>query len=182
MAKKNEQVVPDEIVTSKIYFIRKHKVMLDEDLADLYEVETKQLKRQVRRNLNRFPADFMFMFTKKEYENLRSQSGSSRWGGTRFLPMAFTEQGAAMLSSVLNSERAVKVNIQIIRIFTRMRQMLFNYKDLLLKLDRLEVQTGKYTEDIKAVFNYIKQLLVPVKQVNRKRIGFRRTEEKGEYD
>ena len=96
--------------------------------------------------------------------------------------MAFTEQGVAMLSSVLNSERAVKVNIQIIRIFTRMRQMLFNYKDLLLKLDRLEVQTCENTEDIKAVFNYIKQLLVQVEQVNRKRIGFRRTGEKGEND
>ena len=154
--------------------------MLDEDLAELYEVETKQLKRQVRRNASRFPSDFMFVLTKKEFENLRSQIGASRWGGSRFLPMAFTEQGVAMLSSVLNSERAIKVNIQIIRIFTRMRELLLNYKDILLKLERLENQTIQNTGNIKVVFDYIKQLLVPVEQVNRKRIGFRRTNEKAE--
>ena len=113
--------------------------MLDEDLAELYEVETKQLKRQVRRNIDRFPEeDFMFELTRDELENLRSQIGTSSWGGSRYMPMAFTEQGVAMLFSVLNSARAIKVNIQIIRIFTRMREMLLTHKDILLKLEQLE--------------------------------------------
>ena len=124
----------DELVISRIYYIREQKVMLDRDLAELYGVETKQLKRQVRRNIDRFPEDFMFELNEEEFENLRCQSGTSRWGGDRYLPMAFTEQGVAMLSSVLNSSRAIGVNIQFIRIFTRMREMLFNYKDILLKL------------------------------------------------
>jgi hypothetical protein len=169
-----ERVVSDEVVAGKIFYIRKHKVLLDEDLAELYKVETKQLKRQVKRNADRFPPDFMFVLTKKEHDNLRSQFGTSRWGGSRFLPMAFTEQGVAMLSSVLNSERAIKVNIQIIRIFLRMRELLLNYKDILLKLDKLENQTIQNTANIKVVFDYIKQLLVPAEQVNRRRIGFRR--------
>jgi len=161
----------------KIYYIRGHKVMLDEDLAELYGVETKQLKRQVRRNTDRFPKDFMFGLSKKEFENLRSQIGTSKWGGTRYMPMAFTEQGVAMLSSVLNSERAIKVNIQIIRIFTRMREILLNYKDILLKLEQLEKQTYQNTKDIQIVFAYLKQLLTPPEQTNRKRIGFRRKDE-----
>jgi hypothetical protein len=172
------RIVPDEVVTGKIFYIRKHKVLLDEDLAELYQVETKQLKRQVRRNADRFPADFMFVLTKKENENLRSQIGTSRWGGSRFPPMAFTEQGVAMLSSILNSDRAIIVNIQIIRIFTRMRELLLNYKDILLKLEKLENQTIQNTADIKVVFDYIKQLLVPAAQVNRRRIGFRTMNER----
>jgi phage regulator Rha-like protein len=145
MAKsKSELIVPDEILMSKIYYIRGYKVMLDEDLAELYEVETKQLKRQVRRNIDRFPEeDFMFELTKDELENLRSQIGTSSWGGSRYIPMAFTEQGVAMLSSVLNSARAIKVNIQIIRIFTRMREMLLTHKDILLKLEQLESNRKK---------------------------------------
>jgi hypothetical protein len=119
--------------------IRDQKVMLDEDLANLYKVETKQLK-QVRRNIDRFPNDFMFELTKEEFENLRSQIGTSSWGGARYLPMAFTEQGVAMLSSVLKSARAIKVNIQIIRIFTRIREMLLNYKDLFTKLEQFIVR------------------------------------------
>ena len=105
--------VTEEKILNKIYYIRDHKVMLDEDLAELYAVETKQLKRQVRRNIDRFPEDFMFELTKDELENLRSQIGTSSWGGARYMPMAFTEQGVAMLSSVLSSARAIKVNIQI---------------------------------------------------------------------
>ncbi|MEO6733312.1 MAG: ORF6N domain-containing protein [Ferruginibacter sp.] len=110
--------VLEEKVINKIYLIRENKVMLDFDLAELYVVETKQLKRQVKRNQERFPKDFMFELTKKEFENLRSQSGTSSWGGTRYMPMAFTEQGVAMLSSVLNSPTAIEVNIQIIRVFS----------------------------------------------------------------
>ena len=101
----NKTNIPNEIITNKIYFIRGEKIMLDSDLATLYGVETKQLKRQVRRNIDRFPADFMFELTKEELENLRSQFGTSSWGGTRYFPMAFTEQGVAMLSSVLKSKR-----------------------------------------------------------------------------
>lgn len=177
--KKNEMIVPEEIVMSKIYYIRERKVMQDEDLADLYEVETKQLKRQVRRNIDRFPDDFMFELTSDELENLRSQIGTSSWGGVRYLPMAFTEQGVAMLSSVLNSARAIKVNIQIIRIFTRMREMLLNYKDLFLKLELLEKKVAGHDEDLQVVFTYLKKLLPTPEQAGRRRIGFRRSGEQG---
>ena len=136
---KSEVIVPEDVIMSKIYCIRDHKVMLDEDLAELYDVETKQLKRQVRRNMDRFPEDFMFELTREEFENLRCQIGSSSWGGARYIPMAFTEQGVAMLSSVLNSSRAIKVNIQIIRIFTRMRELLLTNKDILLRSEERRV-------------------------------------------
>jgi hypothetical protein len=119
----------------------------------------------------------MFELTKDEFENLRRQIGTSSWGGLRYMPMAFTEQGVAMLSSVLNSTRAIKVNIQIIRIFTRMREMLFNQKDILLKLEQLERQTLKNTEDVQEVFDYLKQLLIPAEQANRRRIGFRQDDD-----
>jgi hypothetical protein len=175
--KRGGRIIPDEAVADKILYIRKCRVILDEDLAELYEVETKQLKRQVRRNIGRFPPDFMFVLLRKEYQNLRSQFGTSRWGGSRFLPMAFTEQGVAMLSSVLNSKRAINVNIQIIRIFTRMRELLLDHKDILLKLEKLENQTIRNTDDIKAFYNYFKKMLIPAEQVNRKRIGFRRQNE-----
>ena len=174
MAEKTDGVVSEEMVISRIYYIRGQKVMLDQDLASLYEVETKTLKRQVKRNSDRFPGDFMFELTKEEVENLRCQNGTSSWGGSRYLPMAFTEQGVAMLSSVLNSSRAIQVNIQIIRIFTRMREMLLNYKEIQLKLEQLERQTLRNTADVQSVFDYLKQLLVPVEQVERERIGFRR--------
>ena len=133
MAKSKELIIPDEIVLNKIYYIRGQKVMLDRDLAELYGVETKQLKRQVNRNLAIFPVDFMFELTTNKYESLRSQFGTLKRGEhSKFLPMVFTEQGVAMLSSVLNSERAIKVNIQIIRIFTRIRQMLMDNTELRL--------------------------------------------------
>jgi hypothetical protein len=174
--KKGELIVPEEVVISKIYYIRGYKVMLDEDLAKLYEVETKQLKRQVRRNIDRFPDDFMFELTPEEFENLRSQIGTSSWGGVRYMPMAFTEQGVAMLSSVLNSARAIKVNIQIIRIFTRMREILLNYKDLLLKLEQLERKLTGHDDDIQLIFKYLRQLLNPPTEP-RPRVGFRRNDE-----
>ena len=112
-----ESLVPDEIIMNKIYLIRGRKVMLDRDLAELYQTETKHLKRAVRRNMRRFPQDFMFELSPKEFNNLRSQFGTSSWGGARYTPMAFTEHGVIMLASVLNSERAIQVNIQIVRIF-----------------------------------------------------------------
>ena len=132
MAKKELQVlVAEQKILNRIYAIRGEKVMLDQDLAEMYGAETKQLKRQVKRNKDRFPKDFMFELTKKEYENLGSQIGTSRWGGTRYMPMAFTEQGVAMLSSVLNSKTAIEVNIRIIRVFTKIRQYaLWEFRDV----------------------------------------------------
>ena len=170
--KQNEVAIPDEVVMNKIYVVRSQKVMLDKDLAELYNVETKQLKRAVRRNADRFPDDFMFELSKEEFDNLRNQIGTSSWGGTRYAPMAFTEQGVAMLSSVLNSDRAIKVNIQIVRIFTRMRQMLLTHKDLLLKMDELERKVAGQDDKIKLVFDYLKQF-IKEQEEPRKEIGFK---------
>lgn len=159
MAEKTSKlVIPDELITSKIYFIRNKKVMLDEDLAELYGVETRRLNEQVKRNIARFPEDFMFQLTNEEYENLKSQIATSNWGGRRKLPYAFTEQGVAMLSGVLHSERAIKVNIQIMRVFTRMREMLETHKDILKKLEYLERKDIEQDEKIMLIFKYLKQL------------------------
>lgn len=163
----------DEKIINKIYLIRGKKVMLDFHLAELYLVETKQLKRQVKRNPERFPGDFMFQLTTNEFENLRSQIGASSWGGTRYLPMVFTEQGVAMLSSVLNSSTAIEVNIQIIRIFTKMKEMLLTNKDILLKLQKIETKLLAHDDDIKLIFDYLKKLLDPIPAAPRKRIGFK---------
>lgn len=178
-------IIMDEKIVNKIYLIRGKKVMLDFDLSEMYAAETKQLKRQVKRNIERFPEDFMFELTSKEFENLRSQFGTSSWGGTRYMPMAFTEQGVAMLSSVLNSQTAIEVNIQIIRVFSKMRELLLTHKDILLKLEQVEKkmikQDGKmkkYEEDIQLIFAALKELLNPP-QEPRPRIGFKRGDEKG---
>lgn len=128
-------ILSDGIVIGKINIIRGQKVMLDEDLAELYEVQTKRLNEQVKRNKDRFPSDFMFQLTKEEFENLKSQFATSSWGGRRILPYTFTEHGVLMLSSVLKSKRAIKVNIQIMRIFTKMRKLLMSQKDLTLKVE-----------------------------------------------
>ena len=173
--KQKELIIPDEIIISKIYFIRGQKVMLDSDLAELYGVETKQLKRQVRRNLIRFPKDFMFELSIQEIENLRSQIGTTSWGGSRYIPMVFTEQGVAMLSSVLNSDSAIEMNIHIIRIFTRLREMLLTHKDILLKLELLEKQVTKNNKEIQYIFEALKQLLT-IPNEPRKKIGFRKNE------
>lgn len=169
--------IADEKVISKIHVIRDQKVMLDMDLASLYGVETKQLKRAVKRNADRFPADFMFELSHVEFGNLRSQFGTSSWGGVRYAPMAFTEQGVAMLSSVLNSKRAIAVNIQIIRVFTKMRQMLLTHKDILLKLEKLENKAANHDENFKVVFKYLKELLTPPIEP-RPKIGFKQKGEK----
>src|SRR5688500_9219114 len=133
-------ILADETVISKIYLIRGKKVMLDRDLAELYGVLTKNLNKAVKRNLDRFPEDFMFQLSKKETDDLRFQFGTSKseHGGARYSPYVFTEQGVAMLSSVLNSKQAIAVNIQIIRVFTRMRELLLTHKDILAKLEHLE--------------------------------------------
>lgn|SRR5690606_34969783 len=154
-----EITIPDEIITNKIYLIRSHKVMIDKDLAELYQVETKQLKRQVRRNIERFPEDFMFELTKQEFDNLRSQFGTSNWGGNRYAPLVFTEQGVAMLSSVLNSPRAIKVNIQIIRVFTKIREMLTDNLSIKLEIEEIKKKLSNHSKNIELVFNYLDELI-----------------------
>jgi len=162
------ELIPVERITSKIYRIRKVKVMLDRDLAELYQVETRVLKQAVRRNIDRFPSDFMFELSNQEVADLRSQIVTSSWGGSRYKPMAFTEQGVAMLSSVLRSKRAIQVNIQIMRAFTKIRQMLSGYEKLKHKIEMME---KKYDENFQIVFDAIKQLIETESKPKRK-IGF----------
>jgi phage regulator Rha-like protein len=154
-----KEIMPIEIIERKIFLIRGHKVLLDSDLAELYNVEVKQLKRQVRRNITRFPEDFMFELQKDEYDSLRSHFGALKRGEhVKYLPYAFTEQGVAMLSSVLNSQRAIEVNIQIMRAFVKLREMLSAHKDLARKLADME---KKYDAQFKVVFDAIRQLMAP---------------------
>ena len=127
--------VPEEVIVNQIYLIRGHKVLLDKDLANLYQVTTGNLNKAVQRNLKRFPSDFMFQLNEEEFKNLIFQNGTSSWGGTRKLPFAFTEQGVAMLSGILNSDRAINVNIQIMRVFTRIRQVLIDNTELRLAIE-----------------------------------------------
>jgi hypothetical protein len=170
----NEILIPDDIISSKIYLIRNQKVMLDKDLSELYAVETKQLKRQVRRNLERFPEDFMFELSQQEFDNLRSQFGTSSWGGSRYMPMAFTEQGVAMLSSVLNSPTAIKVNIQIIRVFTKIREMLTDTLSLKLEIEEIKKKLSNHTQNIELVFNYLDELIDKKENTEpRNKIGYK---------
>ncbi|MCC7520992.1 MAG: ORF6N domain-containing protein [Flavobacteriaceae bacterium] len=171
----------DDKVINKIYTIREKKVMLDRDLAEMYGVETSQLKRQVKRNIDRFPEDFMFEMNKEELQNWRSQFGISNEDkmGLRYAPFCFTEQGIAMLSSVLSSKTAIEVNIKIIRIFTRIREILLTHKDVLLKMELLEKTmlkqneiTNKHEEEIQLIFNALKRLLDPP-QEPREPIGYK---------
>jgi hypothetical protein len=171
--RKKELVIPDELVMSKIFLMRGKKVMIDRDLAELYGVPTKRLNEQVKRNIKRFPKDFMFKLTVKEKDEVVAKCDHLE--GLKYskvLPYVFTEYGAVMLASVLNSDRAIKVNIQIVRIFSLMREMLMTNQEILLKLEKLERQTMENTVDVQAVIDYLKQMLVPVEQVNRRRIGY----------
>ena len=172
-------LVPIELIASKIYLIRGIKVMLDRDLAELYWVETKVLKQAVRRNIDRFPVDFMFEMTEMEFEDWRSQFVTSKSDkmGLRYKPMAFTEQGVAMLSSVLRSKRAIHVNIQIMRAFTQLRKMLSTHKDLKRKIESME---KKYDEQFQIVFEAIKQLLTE-EEKPKKRIGYTVKEKQKAY-
>ncbi|MFZ0959887.1 MAG: ORF6N domain-containing protein [Terriglobia bacterium] len=162
-----------ETMERRIYLIRSQKIMLDSDLADLYQVPTKSLNLAVRRNADRFPEDFMFQLTKEEVGSLRFQFETSNKGrgGRRYLPHAFTEHGVAMLSSVLNSKRAVQVNILIIRAFVKLREMLSTHKDLARKLEDLEKKYETHDVQIKAVFDAIRKLIEPP-VATRRRIGF----------
>jgi len=170
-----DDIIPEEIITNQIYLIRNQKVMLDRDLAVLYDVETKVLKQAVRRNLDRFPEDFMFELTKEEFENLRSQIVTSSWGGTRYTSMVFTEQGVAMLSSVLKSKRAVQVNIKIIRVFTKMRALLNDNLSLQLEIEAIKNKLSNHNKDIELVFNYLDELLEKKEdQKPRTKIGYKK--------
>lgn len=173
--KKNQFLVPEETVISRIYFIRGQKVMIDRDLAELYDVETKRLKEAVKRNLSRFPSDFMFTMNTSEFKNWRSQFASSNSNvrmGLRYKPFCFTEQGVTMLSCILNSPRAIEVNIHVIRVFTRLRETLMSNKDILHKLEKLEKQVSKNSEDVSKIFSVLRQLLQEPESP-RKRIGYK---------
>jgi len=155
------------------------KVMLDNDLAELYEVETQVLNQAVSRNEDRFPSDFMFQLSEKEWGNLKSQTVTSSWGGRRKLPSVFTEHGVLMLSSVLNSKKAIKVNIQIMRVFTRIRQMLTENTDLRLAVEKLERKSENHSKNIELVFKYLDELLGKKENSKpRKLIGFKPAKKK----
>ena len=171
-------LVPIELIASKIYLMRSVKVMLDRDLAELYDVETKVLKQAVRRNIDRFPADFMFELTKEENQSLRSQNVTLKRGQhSKYLPFAFTEQGVAMLSSVLKSNRAIQVNIQIMRAFTQLRKMLSTHEDLKRKIESME---KKYDQHFQIIFEAIKQLL-KTDEKPKKKIGYTVKEKQKTY-
>lgn len=171
--KENSTTIPDELVMNKIYLVRNQKVMLDSDLAELYQVETKVLNQQVKRNLKRFPEDFMFQLSEQEFNNLKSQIVTSSWGGKRKLPLVFTEQGVAMLSGILSSDRAIAVNIQIMRIFTRIRQMLSDNTELRLDIEKIKTKLTNQDKNMEIVFRYLDELLEKKENpTERTKIGF----------
>lgn len=164
-----KSLIPMERITRSILLIRGRQAILDVDLATLYEVETRVLIQAVKRNIDRFPEDFMFQLTKEEFDDLRSQSVTSSWGGRRYPPYAFTEQGVAMLSGVLRSERAIQVNIEIMRAFVELRQILAGNADLARKLAALE---RRYDDQFKVVFDAIRALMEPPQPKKQRSIGF----------
>jgi phage regulator Rha-like protein len=187
--KKDLSIVSIEIVERKIYLIRGMKVMLDSDLAELYDVPTFRLNEAVKRNKGRFPSDFMFQLTEKESKNLRCQFGtlnltsqiamsSSKHGGRRYMPFVFTEHGVAMLSSVLKSKKAVQVNILIVRAFIKLRELLATHKDLILEIDKIKREQKNQSQKINSVINIISQMLNPPINENKEPIGFKEREEK----
>jgi len=168
----NPTIINEENIAQQIFYIRGEKVMLDFDLASLYDIETKQLKRAVKRNIERFPEDFMFELSPDEWNNLRSQFGASSWGGIRYMPMAFTEQGVAMLSGILKVVRAVEVNIAIMRTFVKMRRLLDTHKELAAQLEKLENRMDDHDGAIQTIFKAIRQLMEPPAKP-RNKIGFK---------
>ena len=168
--------ITESIIESKIYVIRGQKVMMDSDLAEMYGVETKVLKQAVKRNMDKFPDDFMFEMNDKELTDWRSQNvtSNSLRMGLRYKPYCFTEHGVLMLSSVLRSKQANDVNISIMRVYSKMKELLVLNKDILLKLERLENTSGKNAEDIKIIFSYIKKLIEHPTKEKTSRIGFKK--------
>jgi len=167
-----QKAISIESIAVRILEIRGKKVMMDRDLAGLYGIQTKVLIQAVNRNKDRFPEDFMFQLEKQEFENLRSQIVTSSWGGRRYLPYVFTEQGVAMLSSVLNSHRAIQVNILIMRTFVKIKEILSTHKDLTRKIEILESQYANHDYKIKIIFETIKKLLEPPPVPEKPKIGF----------
>ena len=181
-----KELIPEEVIEHKIFMIRGHRVMLDQDLAKLYKVSTGNLNKAVKRKIKRFPGDFMFQLTSQEVKNLIFQFGIARWGGTRTLPYAFTQPGLAMLSSVLNSDIAIQANIQIMRVFTKMGEWFSKHKDILLKLEQLErkimrqdARYRKHEQEIHTLFSTIRDLMYDKQESNkpRKRVGYKRKDE-----
>jgi len=175
----NELVIPDELVMNKIYLIRNQKVMLDSDLAELYQVETKVLNQQVKRNLKRFPEDFMFQLTENEWNIMRSQivTASQNKRNINAAPYVFSEQGLSMLSGILNSDRAILVNIQIMRIFSKIRQMLFENTDLRLDIEKIKNKLDNQDKNMEIVFRYLDELLEKKESpIERNKIGYKTSE------
>ena len=174
---KTELIISDEILISKIHYIREQKVMLDRDLAEMYGVEPRRLREQVKRNAERLPANFMFQLTENEVDSMVSQNATpSRQHLGGHLPYAFTEHGVLMLANILRSKTAIQVSVRIIEIFVKMREMLSTHKEVLLKLEQLERKVEGHDGDIQVIFDYLKQLINPP-QEPRPRIGFRRKDE-----
>lgn len=175
MAKKELQtLVVEQKILNKIYVIRGEKVMLDRDLAEMYGVETKVFNQSIKRNRERFPKDFMFTLSDKEWDNLKSQIATSNWGGARYKPNVFTEQGVAMLSSILNSKTAIEVNIRIIRVFTKLREYTLTHKEILLQLSKLEKEVKGNSKDIENIFMVLKELIEKQSVPSpRNKIGFK---------
>ena len=179
MSKSNHQIsVAEEAIINKIYVVRNQKVMIDRDLAVLYGVDTKRLKEAVRRNIVRFPEDFMFEMSREELASWRTQNATSKEDkhGLRYAPFCFTEEGVTMLSCILNSDRAIAVNIQVIRVFSKMREILLTNKDIFLKLEQLEKKAIAHDQDIQMIFAALRKLLNPPNPP-RERIGFKRNGE-----
>ncbi len=176
------KIIPDETIIRKICLLRGEKVILDRDLAELYEIDTKVLKQAVKRNAKRFPKDFMFTLTKKEFQNLRSQIVTSSWGGTRYLPSVFTEQGVAMLSGVINSPKAIEMNIAIMRAFVETRKLLHGNKKIAEQIQQLFDRIGEHDVQLSAIYDAIENLMdekaeantKKVKWEERERIGFKK--------
>jgi len=172
----DNQLIPDEIIMNKIYYIRGQKIMLASDLAELYNIQTRVLNQSVNRNLKRFPPDFMFQLSENEYLSLTSQIVMSKKGrgGRRVLPFVFTEHGVLMLSSILNSDRAIEVNIQVMRIFTRIRQILFDNTELRLEIEKIKFKINNQDKNMEIVFRYLDELIDKKEEsLERKRIGYK---------
>lgn len=172
-------IIADEKIINKIYFIRGHKVMLDRDLSEMYGVKTKVLKQAVKRNISRFPEHFMFALNKEEFQNLRSQTVTSSWGGERYLPYTFTEHGILQLPNVLKSKSALRMSIRIIEVFVKMREILSSHKDILMKLEQIEKKlmkqderSNKHEQEIRILFEALKQLLTP-EPLPLKQVGYK---------
>ena len=173
MPMKQTSLIPIELIESRIYLIRGVKVMLDSDLAVLYGVSVKRLNEQVKRNLKRFPPDFMFQLKEKEAKNLRSQIATASWGGRRTLPYVFTEHGVAMLAAVLNSDKAIEISIYVVRAFIKLREMLGSHKKLMKEFEKMKKIQKNHGQHIVNILNVISQLLNPSISHSREPIGFR---------